>query len=80
MPLIQPQKRKEPAKFRIEIDGDVGANIAHYLEYAGFENHSLFFEAAAEHVLEKDKDFIRWKKARGNEQKLQTKNTATPGQ
>ncbi|MBR9871478.1 MAG: hypothetical protein GYB26_10090 [Gammaproteobacteria bacterium] len=69
MALIQPQKRKEPAKYRIEIDGEVGTEIASYQEYAGFDDNSLFFEAAAKHVLEKDKGFAKWKKDKKKENK-----------
>lgn len=65
MALISKKVGPEPKKIQIKISGEVAEELALYMEFAELEeDYDTFFEGAAGFVLNKDKEFTKWKKAR----------------
>lgn len=65
MALISKKVGPEPKKIQVKISGEVAEELALYMEFAQLEeDYDTFFEGAAEIVLNKDKEFVKWKKER----------------
>lgn len=63
MPIIKPIQKLQNESVRLQCPVDLITEIKNYCEAFHIEKAETFFLQAAEHVLEKDKDWKRLKKS-----------------
>jgi hypothetical protein len=64
MPIIKSTKNTKTEKVKLSIDSDVIKEVKQYCDWASVKNVNIFFEQAAEFVLNKDSEWKKHKKTR----------------
>ena len=62
MPIIKAKQKAEKEQTRISIERELLENIRQYCDWLKIKKIDDFFEQAAEHILKKDKDWIKYVK------------------
>ena len=64
MPIIKSTKNTKTEKVKFSIDSDVIKEIKQYCDWASVKDIGIFFEQAAEFVLNKDSEWKKHKKTK----------------
>ncbi len=62
MPIIKVKQKEEKEQIRINIECKLLDSIKKYCDWLKIKKIDDFFEQAAEHILKKDKDWIKYEK------------------
>lgn len=65
MPLIT-NKKSEKTSIKISIDSEILEEIEKYCAFAQLDSKDYFLSSAAKYVLERDKDWKKYKKSNKN--------------
>lgn len=60
MPIIKVKQKAEKEQTRISIERELLDSIRQYCDWLKIKKIDDFFEQAAEHILKKDKDWIKY--------------------
>jgi len=64
MPIIKSIKKTKTEKVKLSIDSDLIKEVKQYCDWASVKDINIFFEQAAEFVLNKDSEWKKHKKTR----------------
>jgi len=60
MPIIKVKQKAEKEQTRISIERELLDSIRQYCDWLKIKKIDDFFEQAAEHILKKDKDWVKY--------------------
>ncbi|HEX4045630.1 MAG TPA: hypothetical protein VHZ76_08195 [Gammaproteobacteria bacterium] len=60
MPIIKVKQKAEKEQTRISIERELLESIRQYCDWLKIKKIDDFFEQAAEHILKKDKDWVKY--------------------
>lgn len=66
MPIIKVKQKAEKEQTRISIEKELLDSIRQYCDWLKIKKIDDFFEQAAEHILKKDKDWVKYVKEKNS--------------